>query len=233
MLDLTSKIKHLALLILLGIGLSAAISSLFAEDWVPVYKEPRHKLAFENDQAFILDVNLPPGYVSLYHEHKIDLLYVTIVGTKVWAEPLGGKRREADVKTGDLRFSSDNHSLPHVHRVGNIGKTPFHVIGIGIKAENPSGAVAIEGNIDGMEMDMEKNHASVYRIKLEPGEKTGLHQHNLPYTRVYLSQGTLRDQSGKAEKVEAGEFLWNQGGEKHSYENTGKDAVEIIEMQWR
>ena len=156
MLDLTPKMKHLALLILLGIGISAAISSLFAEDWVPVYKEPRHRLAFENDQAFILDVNLPPGYVSLYHEHKIDLLYVTIVGTKVWAEPLGGKRREADVKTGDLRFSSDNHSLPHVHRVGNIGKTPFHVIGIGIKAEKPSGVVAIEGDMDGMEMDMGK-----------------------------------------------------------------------------
>ena len=137
------------------------------------------------------------------------------------------------MKTGDLRFSSDNHSLPHVHRVGNIGKTPFHVIGIGIKTEKLGGAVAIEGDIEGMEMDMEKNHASVYRIKLEPGEKTGLHQHNLPYTRVYLTQGTLRDQSGKAVKVEAGEFLWNQGGEKHSYENTGKDAVEIIEMQWR
>ena len=61
--------------------LSLICSALYAEDWVPVYEEPRHKLAFENDHAMILNVNLPPGYVSLYHEHKIDLLYVTIVGT--------------------------------------------------------------------------------------------------------------------------------------------------------
>ena len=67
-------------------------SALYAEDWIPVYEEPRHKLVFENDHAMILNVFLPPGYVSLYHEHRLDLLYVTIVGTKVWAEPLGGER---------------------------------------------------------------------------------------------------------------------------------------------
>ncbi len=233
MFNANSKMKYLVLMILPGIIFSIDITSSVAGEWVPVYEEPRHRLVFENDQAFILDVNLSPGYVSLYHEHKLDLLYVTISGTKVWAEPLGGNKREADVKSGDLRFSSDNHSLPHVHRVGNIGKTPFHVIGIGIKGENPAGVIAIEGDLDGLVMDMEKQHASVYRIRLEPGEKTGLHQHNLPYTQVYLSHGTLTDQSGKPMQVEVGEFLWNPGGKKHLYENTGKQAVNIIEMQWR
>ena len=216
-----------------SVVLSLICSALYAEDWLPVYEEPRHKLAFENDHAMILDVNLPPGYVSLYHEHRIDLLYVTIVGTKVWAEPLGGERREADVKTGDLRFSSDNHGLPHVHRVGNIGTTPFHVIGIGIKDNISNDKTALEGNTGAMALVMEKPHASVYRVQLQPGEKTGLHTHHLPYTKVYLSAGKVLDSNGNMQQVEAGDFLWQAGGESHGYENAGDNEITIIEMLWR
>ncbi len=64
-----------------SVVLSLICSALYAEDWLPVYEEARHKLAFENDHAMILNVNLPPGYVSLYHEHKIDLLYSILLGS--------------------------------------------------------------------------------------------------------------------------------------------------------
>ena len=213
--------------------LSLCCFALYAEDWVPVYEEPRHKPVFENDHALILNVFLPPGYVSLYHEHRLDLLYVTIVGTKVWAEPLGGERREADVKTGDIRFSSDNHGLPHVHRVGNIGTTPFHVIGIGIKDGKSGHTTALGGDTAGMTMLMEKPHASVYRIRLLPGEKTGVHTHHLPYTKVYLSAGELSDGNGNIRQFEAGDFLWQAGGETHSHTNTGDNEITIIETLWR
>lgn len=216
-----------------GLGLTLFCITANSEDWVPVYDEPRHRLAFENDQVMILDVNLPPGYVSLYHQHQLDLLYVTITGTQVWAQPLDGNRREADVKTGDLRFSSDNHALPHIHRVGNIGTSPFHVIGIGIKSEVSGNVVPLAGDTSGLQLAMEKPHASVYRIILKPGEKTGLHQHKLPFTQVYLSAGKLVGNAGNIAMVEAGEFLWQAGEQGHSYENAGDETIEIIEMQWR
>ncbi len=217
------------------IALALALFSFagFSQEWVPVYEEPKHRLVFENDHAFILNVFLPPGYESLYHEHKIDLLYVTIVGTRVWAQPYDGKRREVEVKTGDFRFSSDNHSLPQVHRVGNIGKTPFHVIGIGIKNDVSSDVEPLVGDISGMEMVIEKPHARVYRISLMPGEKTGIHQHNLPFTQVHVSAGKYYSSAGKTISAEAGEFLWQQGAKGHQYENAGNEAIEIIEMQWR
>ena len=208
-------------------------SALSAQDWVPVYEEPQHKLVFDNDHAMILNVYLPPGYVSLYHEHSIDLLYVTIGGSKVWAEPLGGERKTADVKTGDLRFSSDNHGLPHMHRVGNIGTTPFHIIAIGIRDGISDRAATLEGDTSGMALVMEKPHASVYRMHLQPGEKTGVHTHHLPYTRVYLSAGELSDGNGNARRVEAGDFLWQPGGESHSHINAGADEIIIVEMLWR
>lgn len=219
--------------VLICLGLSLFCVTAYSEEWVPVYKEPKHRLAFENDQVMILNVKLPPGYVSLYHEHKIDLLYITITGSKVWAQPLDGERREADVKTGDLRFSSDNHSMPQIHRVGNIGTSPFHVIGIGIKNDVSGNVVPLEGDTNGMQLAMEKPHASVFRIILKPGEKTGLHQHNLPFTEVYLSAGKLGNDTGATTLLAAGEFLWHEGGESHRYENAGNETIEIIEMQSR
>lgn len=206
---------------------------VLSEEWMPVYEEPRHRLVFENDQAMILNVYIPPGDVSLYHEHRIDLLYVTISGTTVWAQPLGGDRREAKVKTGDLRFSSDNHELPHVHRVGNIGLTPFHVVGVGIKDEISGRDTPVEGDTSGMTLDQAKPHADVYRIQLGPGMKTGMHTHNLPFAAVNLTSGKLLAENGEEISAKAGEFHWYEGGLSHRYENTGDEPVEIIEIQWR
>ncbi|MFT5132805.1 MAG: mannose-6-phosphate isomerase-like protein (cupin superfamily) [Gammaproteobacteria bacterium] len=219
--------------IFLGLGIALFCAAAYSQDWVPVYEEPKHRLVFENDHAFILDVNLPPGYESLYHEHKLNVLYVTLTGSKVWAKPLDGNRREVEVHTGDLRFSSDNHGLPHIHQVGNIGTTPFHLIGIASKDEVSSDTTPLEGDTSGMELAIEKPHARVYRIHLKPGEKTGFHQHNLPFTEVFMSAGTLADSSGEAKAVAAGDFDWHDGGKSHSFENTGEEAIEIIEMQWR
>ena len=219
--------------LLTGIISFSISDSGFSQEWVPVYEEPKHQLVFENDRAIILDVNLPPGYESLYHQHELDLLYVTLSGTQVWAQPLGEEKRHADVKTGDLRFSSDNHGLPHIHRVGNVGNNPFHVIGIGVKGNVSEQVEPIEGDMQAMKLVDQKAHASVYRIRLAPGEKSGLHQHKLPFTRVYLSGGTVIGDSGEPSLVEAGEFLWQESIEGHRYENVGDDTIEIIEMQSR
>lgn len=217
------------------LGAILCLEASWAEEWVPLQDEPRHQLVFENGQAKILDVNLPPGYVSLYHQHTLDLLYVTISGSKVWAEPLGGQKREADVKRGDLRFSSDNHSLPHIHRVGNIGDAPFRVIAVGLKdaTGSPKEIQAVNGDLQGLEMAMEKPHASVYRIHLKPGESTGTHRHNLPVTHVHLNGGQLKDESGTALQVEPGQFQWHPGGFSHRFQNVGEEAIDIVEVQWR
>lgn len=207
--------------------------TLYAEPAIPVYEEPRHQLAFENDHVRILNVNLPPDYVSLYHQHQLDMLYVTLSGSKVWAEPLGGEKRYADVETGNLRFSSDNHDLPHIHRVGNVGNTPFHLIGIAIK-DAPSGQEqAIDGDMQGMHLAIEKPHGHAYRITLQPGEKTGLHTHHLPFVSVNLSSGTLIGQDGQIETISAGEYQWHDREFTHYYENGGDEAIEIIELQWQ
>ena len=210
--------------------IAAGCDSADGEDWVPVYEEPRHRRVLDNDAVMILDVNLPPGYVSLYHRHELDVLYVTVSGTRVWAQPLGGERRDADVPTGDLRFSSDNHELPHIHRVGNAGTAPFHIIGVGFKRPGAADTGLLSGDMAGMEKVAEKNNVSVYRIRLEPGERSGEHRHDSTFVRVMRTGGRLRESDGPIESLDAGAFRWETGETRHSYENAGTDAIEIVEV---
>ncbi|MEZ5500706.1 MAG: cupin domain-containing protein [Steroidobacteraceae bacterium] len=203
------------------------------QNWVPVYDEPRHRLAFENDEVMILDVDLPPGYVSLYHKHELDLLYVTISGSRVWAQPLGAERREADVPTGDLRFSSDNHPLPHIHRVGNIGTTPFHVIGVGIKRASTRQTNALSGDLSGMHKSTEKPGAVVFSMQLGPGERTGEHRHDSSFATVFLTAGKLAAPDGSIVDVSAADYRWQPAGTVHRYENAGTGPVQIVEVVTR
>ena len=108
-------------------------------------------------------------------------------------------------------------------------------IGIGRKGsvQPEPGTVAIEGDTEGLAFDQQKSQASVYRIRLAPGEKTGEHRHNLPHAHVFLSDGTLSDGAGGTAPVTAGQFLWQPGGVTHAYENRGDQPLEIVEMQWR
>ena len=233
MRDLTHPARLIKAGVFLISGILLMVEPALSEEWIPVYEEPRHRPVFDNDHAMILNVYIPPGDVSLYHEHRTDLLYVTISGTTVWAQPLGGEKRKADVKTGDLRFSSDNHGLPHVHRVGNIGISPFHVVGVGIKDEISGTDDPIAGDTGAMTLDQVKPHASVYRIRLGPGEKSGAHTHNLPFAAVNLTSGKLMAENGEAKTVTAGDYHWYGAGLSHHYENAGDEPVEIIEIQWR
>ncbi|MCF7981796.1 MAG: hypothetical protein K9K86_07400 [Pseudomonadales bacterium] len=228
----------LCMLGIMGCPLLLAESSPSSVDWVPVYLEPQHKRVFENDFTEVLDVTLPPGYVSQYHQHQLNLVYITISGSHVWAQPLGGERREVNVNTGDLRFSADNHPLPHIHRVGNIGDSPFRVIGVAIKSsQNEDHAnhnkLALEGDLDAFELAIENEQASVYRIKLQAGESTGEHRHNNPMMLVYTDNGRVGDMSKEGEKVVAGQFQWQPSAITHDLKNMGEMPIEIIEVQWR
>ena len=218
--------------VILSLLLASIFAQVHAEEWVPVYEEPRHHLVFENEHALVLDVNLPPGYVSLYHQHVLDVLYVTIGGTTVYAQPLGGTRREAKVEVGDLRFSSDNHELPHIHQVGNIGETPFHVIAVGMKDKMVGMEHPIEGDPSGITKVMAKPHASVWRVYLKAGEKSGRHTHKLPFVEVFMNTARLKNQWGKTQHVEAGDFQWYPGDTTRQYVNAGDEDLEIILVQW-
>lgn len=107
------------------------------------------------------------------------------------------------------------------------------MIGVGIKSDISNNVTPIEGDTNGLKLVADKSNASVYRISLKPGEKSGLHEHKLPFTAVYLAAGELRSDAGEPTSVAAGEFLWQDSGVSHLYENTGDETIDIIEIQAR
>ena len=60
----------------IGFFVLAATTIVAAQ--VPLSKEPRHRVTFENKQLRILDVNIPPGDTSLDHRHDLDIVTVSM-----------------------------------------------------------------------------------------------------------------------------------------------------------
>jgi hypothetical protein len=54
---------------------------------VPLSKEPRHHMTFENPQLRILDVNIPPGDKSLDHRHDLDIATISMSAGTNCAHP--------------------------------------------------------------------------------------------------------------------------------------------------
>jgi len=55
--------------------IQAAAPVLPAQSPVPIEKEPRHRLKFENQFVRVFDVLIPPGDDSLFHIHIYDGVY--------------------------------------------------------------------------------------------------------------------------------------------------------------
>ena len=60
----------------IGFFVFASVAIVAAQ--VPVSKEPRHHVTFENQQLRILDVNIPPGDKSLEHRHELDIATISM-----------------------------------------------------------------------------------------------------------------------------------------------------------
>ena len=116
--------------------------------------------------------------------------------------------------------------------MGNIGETPFHVIAVGIKDKVAGMEHPIEGDPTAITKVMARPHASVWRVLLKPGEKSGRHTHKLPFVEVFMNTARLKNRWGKTQHVEAGDFQWFPGNTTRQYENAGDDDLEIILVQW-
>lgn len=103
---------------------------------VAIEQEPRHKPVFREGTVRILDVQIPPGDVTLYHTHETAILYVPISISPTDSQILG--QEWLGVKPGDrsrfegLVLAADtSYALKAVtHRVKNVGNRPFRLIAI-------------------------------------------------------------------------------------------------------
>ena len=114
---------------------------------VMVQDEPKHHQVFHQGPVRILDVQIPPGEVTLFHTHDTAVLYVPIsispTDTQIlgqeWlgVKPTDRSRFEGLVVASDTSYASKSLT----HRVKNVGSKLFRLIAI-TNATNPAGAAS-------------------------------------------------------------------------------------------
>ncbi len=99
---------------------------------VPVRKEPRHHIAFENNKIRILNVLINPGDTTLYHIHSTPSFFVCLTKTKTGEQRINSNPTSGVSIPGQVWF--ENLSYPHIkmHRVFNLDNSIFHVMDVEI-----------------------------------------------------------------------------------------------------
>src|SRR5262249_52975290 len=96
-----------------------------AAQTVPVFKEPKHHVVYENKLVRILDVRVPPGDSTLFHVHAERYIGVVITGARGWDQQFGKARTDSRSVSGSL-LDNTALALPYTHRVGNVDTVAFH-----------------------------------------------------------------------------------------------------------
>jgi quercetin dioxygenase-like cupin family protein len=220
---------------LIGLLLSLALLlSASGQAPVPVEKEPRHRLKFENRYVRVFDVLIPPGDTSLFHVHASDGLSVPLTDARLRDEALGGTPEELTLNRGAVRFAL--RPSPLTHRVGNIGETTFRNIFVEIlpPAGRPHGATP-QALVAGQTLVLENERVRISRLVLAPGQSAELHTHVLRRLAVSVSEGRLAvavpGERVRTVEFKSGDFRWYEAGKTHALKNVGPTPFEAVDIE--
>src|SRR4051812_45986009 len=72
---------------------------------VPITQEEHHHLVLENDYVRVFHVEVAPHSETLYHQHDMDYVFVTLGDSVVESVRVGEKPMKLELKDGDTRFT--------------------------------------------------------------------------------------------------------------------------------
>ena len=211
------------------------LSGVFAQPVqspVPVDKEPRHHMKFENKYVRVFDVVVPPGDTTLFHTHSNDYTFVSIGDADLKAEVLGSPEGDLKVKNGECRFSKATIT----HRVKNIATTPFRNITIEILS-TPGTAPKQSELLPLHTLVLENEKIRVERLIIDPGKTAPVHTHTQPGLAVAVSAGKLvfesAGQQPQTVDFKPGDYRWRDGAATHSVKNVGTTRFEVVDIEWK
>ncbi|MEW6125455.1 MAG: hypothetical protein AB1757_00205 [Acidobacteriota bacterium] len=206
---------------------------------VPVGKEPRHKVMFENPYVRVIDAMVKIGDATLFHTHDLDNVPVNVGGGKLKTETVG--QREAvftTMETGRTSFAKGGYT----HRITNVGDTPLRFIDAEILAPfgKVSKAAMQEAALEktaGHTLILENERVRVYRLIIEPGQTIAAHAHVLPRLSVSVTSGELaienNNRKAKTKSFAVGDFNWHEPLKRHVLKNLGTEKYESVEIEWK
>ena len=199
---------------------------------VPVDKEPRHRLAFEDQYKRVFDVRIAPGDTTLYQSHQRDSIYIPISAPpNLLNQELGKAAKPLPIKPGDVAFG-EHSKASFSHRVSNLSDEEFHVIDVEIIAESASSNSTIGSLPEGHQSVLENARVRVSRIVLEPGQAfVNASNGASPRLIVVLAGSRIGIASDSATDVTPGQFYRSDDSVSQRIRNKGSDRVELLNVE--
>ncbi len=204
---------------------------------VPIYDEPQHHLLLEHANARVLDVQIPPGYVSLFHIHENDIFYATMDGSEVTAEKADGGIYRGSRNSGYLENVLSYRAKPVIHRVTNEGTSLFRIIAVENLTPLDDDEPLEAGRLATLGIPViENSRFRAYQMVLEPGATVGGHRHPYPSLLLQMTEGNSVIRSGESQLptgLNRGAWVWLEPGTEHSYTNMGGVTTTLVEIEIR
>lgn len=202
---------------------------------VPVSKEPRHHIVFENEKVRLLNVLLPPADTTQYHVHSTPSVFICFTKTNTASQLIHQQPVEGTSKAGSIWFEDMNPPRIKVHRVWNNDSDTFHVMDIEILSKdtgfamNPLVLPHIQDVVD-------TPWARTYKIELAKSEQVNIKEHASAFVLVAIDDGmiTLRKKdAGQKLSLQQGTFFWMKPYEQFTLLNHSNTVMHfaLIEIK--
>jgi quercetin dioxygenase-like cupin family protein len=206
----------------------------------PNIEDSDGKVVLTNEHVVLQRLVVPAGEWEGIHSHPGNQLYVHIKGGE-WSGRLGGESEYAGIVSPDGEVGwMDAIPLSAGHDSGNTGDTPIDLIYVTLKDDTPIAPEAEHAPQDypniPLELLLENDRMIVQRVRVEPGQWTGIHSHPGNQVYVHIKGGTWSErrggvQSAPAAFMQAGSVGWVHAvdlSEGHEVGNTGDTTIEVV-----
>jgi hypothetical protein len=226
-----------------GLFVLATAATLVAQ--VPLSKEPRHRMTFENTQLRILDVNIPPGDKSLDHRHDLDIATVSMsAGTNTRIQSGSQPAAERPSRPlGDATIA-EYAGKAQSHTIENVGKSPYQLFAVeNLKTSGWSTAPAASGLAT--KMTSQARSFRLYDVNLTRDTSQTSHMHAVPTVAVLISGTVMSDGPdthakanpgapiGLKQLTQPGQWILVPGGDTHHIVRLGVGDARVVEIEVR
>jgi quercetin dioxygenase-like cupin family protein len=198
------------------------------------------EVVLTNDHVVLQRLVVPAGEWEGIHSHPGNQIYVHIKGGE-WSGRIGGKSDYSGSVDEDGAVGwMDAIPLSAGHESGNTGDTPIDLIYVTLKSNAPIAPEVehlpqIYPNIP-LELLLENDRMIVQRVRVEPGQWTGIHSHPGNQVYIHIKGGTWSERrggvkSGNSTISETGSVDWIDAvdpGEAHDVGNTGDTTIDLV-----
>ena len=227
----------------IGVFLLATTALVAAQ--VPLSKEPRHHVTFENPQLRIIDVNIPPGDKSLDHRHDLDIVTVSMTnGTTTRIQSGGQPATDRPSRPLGDATVAEYAGKAASHIVENVGKNPYQLFAVeNLKTSGWSTAAAAQGLAT--KLTRESRAFRLYDVSLSRETSQTSHTHTVPTIAVLISGTVMSDGPdtqakanpgapvGLKQLTQPGQWILVPPGDTHHVVRLGAGNARVVEIEVR